>query len=178
VHNGTIRKGQQVAWCRHDGSITKVKITELLMTDALERKPAESRPARATSSRSPAFRTSPSARPSPTRTTRPAAADHRRRAGHLDDDRHQHQPDGRPRAGAKVTARLVKDRLDRELIGNVSMRILPTERPDAWEVQGRGELALAILVEQMRREGYELTVGKPQVVTKRSTASSTSRSSA
>ncbi|MFN8030466.1 MAG: translational GTPase TypA, partial [Dermatophilaceae bacterium] len=68
--------------------------------------------------------------------------------------------------GAKVTARLVKDRLDRELIGNVSMRILPTERPDAWEVQGRGELALAILVEQMRREGYELTVGKPQVVTR------------
>lgn len=69
--------------------------------------------------------------------------------------------------GAKVTARLVKDRLDRELIGNVSIKVLPTERPDAWEVQGRGELALAILVEQMRREGYELTVGKPQVVTKR-----------
>jgi GTP-binding protein len=69
--------------------------------------------------------------------------------------------------GAKVTARLVKDRLDKELIGNVSIKVLPTERPDAWEVQGRGELALAILVEQMRREGYELTVGKPQVVTKR-----------
>ena len=68
--------------------------------------------------------------------------------------------------GAKVTARQVKDRLDRELIGNVSLKVLPTERPDAWEVQGRGELALAILVEQMRREGFELTVGKPQVVTK------------
>ena len=68
--------------------------------------------------------------------------------------------------GTKVTARLVKDRIDRELVGNVSIRVLPTERPDAWEVQGRGELALAILVEQMRREGYELTVGKPQVVTK------------
>ena len=68
--------------------------------------------------------------------------------------------------GAKVTARLVKDRLDKELIGNVSIKVLPTERPDAWEVQGRGELALAILVEQMRREGYELTVGKPQVVTR------------
>ena len=68
--------------------------------------------------------------------------------------------------GAKVTARLVKDRLDRELVGNVSLRVLPTARPDAWEVQGRGELALAILVEQMRREGYELTVGKPQVVTR------------
>ena len=68
--------------------------------------------------------------------------------------------------GAKVTARLVKDRLDRELVGNVSLRVFPTERPDTWEVQGRGELALAILVEQMRREGYELTVGKPQVVTR------------
>jgi GTP-binding protein len=68
--------------------------------------------------------------------------------------------------GSKVTARLVKDRLDSELVGNVSLRVLPTERPDAWEVQGRGELALAILVEQMRREGYELTVGKPQVVTR------------
>jgi len=68
--------------------------------------------------------------------------------------------------GSKVTARLVKDRLDKELVGNVSLRVLPTERPDTWEVQGRGELALAILVEQMRREGYELTVGKPQVVTR------------
>src|SRR5207248_4150843 len=68
--------------------------------------------------------------------------------------------------GTQVTARLVKDRLDRELVGNVSLRVLPTERPDTWEVQGRGELALAILVEQMRREGFELTVGKPQVVTR------------
>ena len=61
---------------------------------------------------------------------------------------------------------MIKDRLDRELIGNVSIKVLPTERPDAWEVQGRGELALAVLAEQMRREGYELTVGRPQVVTK------------
>ena len=97
----------------------------------------------------------------------PAAADHRRRAGDLDDDRHEHLA-ARPgeAKGAKVTARLVKDRLDRELVGNVSLRVLPTERPDTWEVQGRGELALAILVEQMRREGFELTVGKPQVVTR------------
>ena len=70
-----------------------------------------------------------------------------------------------PTKNTKVTARLVKDRLDAELVGNVSINVLPTERPDTWEVQGRGELALAILVEQMRREGYELTVGKPQVVT-------------
>jgi GTP-binding protein len=68
--------------------------------------------------------------------------------------------------GSKVTARMVKDRLDRELVGNVSLRVLPTQRPDTWEVQGRGELALAVLVEQMRREGHELTVGKPQVVTR------------
>lgn len=73
---------------------------------------------------------------------------------------------GKGGKGHKVTARQVKDRLDRELIGNVSLRVLDTERPDAWEVQGRGELALAILVEQMRREGFELTVGKPEVVTK------------
>jgi GTP-binding protein len=68
--------------------------------------------------------------------------------------------------GTKVTARLIKDRIDRELVGNVSIRVMPTETPNAWEVQGRGELALAILVEQMRREGYEMTVGKPQVVTR------------
>ena len=68
--------------------------------------------------------------------------------------------------GKMLTARMVKDRLDKELIGNVSIRVLPTERPDAWEVQGRGELQLAVLIETMRREGFELTVGKPQVVTR------------
>ncbi len=68
--------------------------------------------------------------------------------------------------GTKVTARLVRGRLDTELVGNVSIRVLPTDRPDTWEVQGRGELALAVLVELMRREGFELTVGKPQVLTK------------
>ena len=71
------------------------------------------------------------------------------------------------RDGSRLTARQVKDRLDQELVGNVSLRVLPTERPDAWEVQGRGELQLAILVETMRREGFELTVGKPQVLTRR-----------
>jgi GTP-binding protein len=68
--------------------------------------------------------------------------------------------------GTKLTARLVRDRLERELVGNVSLRVLPTDRPDTWEVQGRGELALAVLVETMRREGYELTVGRPTVVTR------------
>ena len=79
--------------------------------------------------------------------------------------------------GTKLTARQVKNRLDAELVGNVSIRVLTTERPDTWEVQGRGELALAILVETMRREGFELTIGKPQVVTRWSTARCTSRSS-
>ena len=83
-----------------------------------------------------------------------------------------------PHPGTKLTARLVKGRLDTELVGNVSLRVLPTERPDAWEVQGRGELALAVLVETMRREGFELTVGKPEVVTKHDRRRScTSRSS-
>ena len=155
----------------------RVKITELLMTEALERKPADSAgPGDIIAvGRHPGDHH----RRDPRRPGEPdsPAAHHRRRAGHLDDHRHQHQPMvGRVR-GSKVTARMVKDRLDRELVGNVSLRILPTERPDAWEVQGRGELALAILVEQMRREGYELTVGKPQVVTARSTARSTSPSS-
>src|SRR5437588_10365845 len=70
------------------------------------------------------------------------------------------------RSGSKLTARMIKDRLDRELVGNVSLRVGDTERPDAWEVRGRGELQLAVLIELMRREGFELTVGKPQVVTR------------
>ncbi|GAA3425230.1 translational GTPase TypA [Streptosporangium sandarakinum] len=166
VHQGVIKKGQQVAWCRTDGSIQRVKITELLMTEALERRPAEEagpgdiiaiagipdimigetladpddpRPLPLITVDEPAISMVIGTNTSPL-------------VGKV--------------KGAKVTARMVKDRLDKELVGNVSLRVLPTERPDAWEVQGRGELALAILVEQMRREGYELTVGKPQVVTK------------
>ncbi|MFC4589686.1 translational GTPase TypA [Sphaerisporangium corydalis] len=166
VHQGTIKKGQQVAWCRTDGTIQRVKISELLMTDALERKPAEQagpgdiiaiagipdimigetladpddpRPLPLITVDEPAISMTIGTNTSPL-------------VGKV--------------KGSKVTARMVKDRLEKELVGNVSLRVLPTERPDTWEVQGRGELALAILVEQMRREGYELTVGKPQVVTK------------
>ncbi|MQA23966.1 MAG: translational GTPase TypA [Micromonosporaceae bacterium] len=166
VRQGVIRKGQQVAWCRHDGTIERVKVTELLVTDGLERKPAEGagpgdiiaiagiagimigdtladpdvpRPLPLITVDEPAISMTIGINTSPLA--------------------------GRAK-GTKVTARLVKDRLDRELVGNVSLRVLPTERPDTWEVQGRGELALAILVEQMRRERYELTVGKPQVVTR------------
>ena len=169
VHNGRIAKGQQVAWCRHDGSITKVKITELLMTNALERLPLE-----AGQSAGPGDIIAVAGIPDITIGETLADADNPIPLPLITVDEpaismtigtNTSPMAGRVR-GAKVTARLVKDRLDRELIGNVSMRILPTERPDAWEVQGRGELALAILVEQMRREGYELTVGKPQVVTR------------
>jgi GTP-binding protein len=166
VHNGTIRKGQQVAWCRIDGSVERVKITELLMTEALERKPAEEAGpgdiiaiagiADIMIGETLADPESPVPLPVIT-VDEPAIS--------MTIGTNTSPMVGRVR-GAKVTARMVKDRLDKELIGNVSLRVLPTERPDAWEVQGRGELALAILVEQMRREGYELTVGKPQVVTR------------
>ncbi|PRY60268.1 GTP-binding protein [Knoellia remsis] len=171
VHNGEIRKGQQVAWCKHDGSIERVRITELLMTEALERKPLdEGQAARPGDIIAIAgipdimigdtIADAEDPRPLPVITVDEPAIS-------MTIGTNTSPLVGRgPTKGTKVTARMVKDRLDKELIGNVSLRVLPTERPDAWEVQGRGELALAILVEQMRREGYELTVGKPQVVTK------------
>ncbi len=167
IFNGTLRKGQTVAWARANGTLQNVKITELLETKALDRVPTESagpgdivavagieditigetltdpddpRPLPLIQVDDPAISMTIGINTSPLA--------------------------GRGGKGHKVTARQVKDRLDKELIGNVSLRVLPTERPDAWEVQGRGELALAILVEQMRREGFELTVGKPQVVTR------------
>ena len=166
IFNGTLKKGQQVAWVRHDGTHSQMRITELLKTRALERHPAESamagdivaiagieditigetiadlddiRPLPAITVDEPAISMTIGTNTSPL-------------VGKV--------------KGHKLTARMVKDRLDRELIGNVSIRVVDIGRPDAWEVQGRGELALAILVENMRREGFELTVGKPQVVTK------------
>ncbi len=166
VFNGTIKKGQQVMWCRHDGTQQRVKITELLMTEALERKPAESAGPgdiiavagipEITIGETLADAENPIPLPLIT-VDEPAIS--------MTIGTNTSPMVGRVR-GSKVTARMVKDRLDKELVGNVSLRILPTARPDAWEVQGRGELALAILVEQMRREGHELTVGKPQVVTR------------
>ena len=166
VFNGTLKKGQTVAWVRHDGSHSNARITELLKTRALDRYPAESagpgdivaiagieditigetiadpddvRPLPAITVDDPAISMTIGTNTSPLM--------------------------GKVK-GHKLTARMVKDRLDRELIGNVSLKVVDIGRPDAWEVQGRGELALAILVEQMRREGFELTVGKPQVVTR------------
>ncbi len=166
VHEGTIRKGQTVSWCRTDGTIDKVRISELLMTEGLERKPAE----QAGPGDIMAVAGIPDIMigetladaenpiPLPLITVDEPAIS-------MTIGTNSSPLVGRVK-GAKVTARMVKDRLDKELVGNVSLRVLPTERPDAWEVQGRGELALAILVEQMRREQYELTVGKPQVVTR------------
>jgi GTP-binding protein len=172
VHNGTIRKGQQVAWCRHDGSVDRVKITELLLTDALERKPAqEAGPGDiiAIAGIPEIMIGDTLADPDDVRALPLITVDEPAISMTIGTNTSPlvgRAPGGGQSKGHKVTARLVKDRLDRELVGNVSLRVLPTERPDAWEVQGRGELALAILVETMRREGFELTVGKPQVVTK------------
>ena len=161
----SVKKGQTVAWCRTDGSVERAKITELYMTEALDRVEV------------------PSAGP----------GDIIAVAGIADitiGETLADLEDARPlpvlqvdepslsmtigtntsplvgQSGKKLTARLLKNRLDAELIGNVSLRVVDTERPDTWEVQGRGELQLAVLVELMRREGFELTVGKPQVVTK------------
>ncbi len=165
VHEGTLKKNSTVAWMKRDGSKQNVKITELLITEALERKPGEEAGPGdivaiagipdITIGETLADAENPVALPLIT-VDEPAIS--------MTIGTNTSPLAGRVK-GSKVTARLVKDRLDKELVGNVSIRVLPTERPDAWEVQGRGELALAILVEQMRREGYELTVGKPQVVT-------------
>ncbi|WP_156251798.1 translational GTPase TypA [Pseudactinotalea terrae] len=166
VFNGTLRKGQVVAWARRDGSMTTVKVTELLRTEALDRVPAtEAGPGDIVAvagiediTIGESLTDPENPRPLPLITVDDPAIS-------MTIGINTSPLAGRVK-GAKVTARQVKDRLDRELIGNVSLRVLPTDRPDAWEVQGRGELALAILVEQMRREGFELTVGKPQVVTR------------
>nr|WP_232805598.1 translational GTPase TypA [Glycomyces xiaoerkulensis] len=167
VEQGELRKGRTVAWMRRDGSVKNVRITELLMTEALARKPAErAGPGDICAiagipdimiGETLADPEDPVALPLIT-VDEPAIS--------MTIGTNTSPLVGKGGKGHKVTARLVKDRLDKELVGNVSMRVLPTERPDTWEVQGRGELALAILVEQMRREGFELTVGKPEVVTK------------
>ena len=179
VVSGEISRGQQAAWCRRDGSIERVKISELFRTEALERVPAatasagdiiavagisdimigetladpdDPRPLPLITVDEPAISMTVGVNTSPlVGKGKPAEAGAGRPSG---------------RSQTRVTARMVKDRLDAELVGNVSIRVLPTERPDTWEVQGRGELALAVLVETMRREGYELTIGRPTVVTR------------
>ncbi len=163
--NGTMKKGQQVAWCRADGSIERAKITELFITENLDRVDAESA--------GPGEIIAIAGLPEITIGETLADADDPRPLPVMTiDDPSLSMTIGintSPLAGTegkKLTARQVKARLDAELVGNVSIRVLPTERPDTWEVQGRGELQLAVLVEMMRREGFELTVGKPQVLTR------------
>jgi GTP-binding protein len=165
VHSGEIRKGQSVAWCRADGSIERARISELLITEALDRVPAESA--------GPGDIIAIAGLPDITIGETLADPDDPRPLPVITVDEPSismtigiNTSPLAGRSGTKLTARLVKTRLEAELVGNVSIRVLPTDRPDTWEVQGRGELQLAILVEIMRREGFELTVGKPQVVTR------------
>jgi GTP-binding protein len=165
IREGTIRKGRQVAWCRSNGEVELAKVTELFVTEALDRVDAEDAGpgelvavagiAEVTIGETLADPEDP--RPLPViGVDEPSLA--------MTIGINNSPLVGRD--GDKLTASMLKARLDRELVGNVSLRVLPTERPDAWEVQGRGELQLAVLVELMRREGFELTVGKPQVVTR------------
>jgi len=163
VRHGTIRKGQRIGWCRADGTVQSGQLGELFITEALDRVPAEEAgPGEIIAVAGledvtigetladpddpqplPVIRVDePSLSVTLGVNTSPMAG----------------------REGKKVTARLIKARLDREMIGNVSIRVMDTDRPDAWEVQGRGELQLAVLVELMRREGFELTVGQPRVL--------------
>ncbi|EHY88782.1 translational GTPase TypA [Saccharomonospora azurea] len=166
IHSGRLRKGQTVAWLREDGSARNVRISELLVTEALTRVPAEEAEA--------GDLVAIAGIPDITIGDTLADPDHPEPLPRITVDEPaismtfgvNTSPLAGRGGGDKLTARLLKARLDAELIGNVSVRVLPTERPDTWEVQGRGELALAILVETMRREGFELTVGKPQVVTR------------
>src|SRR5437588_3464206 len=165
IRHGILRTGAPIAWCRANGTIENARVTELYVTEALDRVPVEEagpgeivaiaglpevtigetisdpddpRPLPVTTVDEPSLSITVGINTSPLAGTE----------------------------GAKLTATLVKQRLDQELVGNVSLRVSPTSRPDAWDVQGRGELQLAVLVELMRREGFELTVGKPEVLTR------------
>ena len=165
VVEGEIRRGQQVAWCRADGSIERAKVAELFLTQHLERVSVESASAGdlvavagiddITIGETLADVDQPVALPRIT-VDEPALS--------MTIGINTSPLAGRD--GSRLTARLVKSRLDQELVGNVSLRVHQTDRPDAWEVLARGELQLAILIETMRREGFELTVGKPEVVTR------------
>jgi len=165
VINGNLERGSTVSWCRLDGTIERCKITELFITEALERVPA--------ASAGPGDIVAIAGIPEITIGETLADAENpiALEPIHVDEPSLSmtigiNTSPLAGREGKKLTARMVKGRLDDELVGNVSLRVLNTERPDAWEVQGRGELQLAILIETMRREGFELTVGKPQVVTR------------
>jgi GTP-binding protein TypA/BipA len=165
IRNGTVRRGQQVAWCRTDGTFQRVKLAELTLTRALERVPVDEA--------GPGDLIAVAGIPEVTIGETLADPEDPRPLPVLRVDEPSlgmtlgvNTSPLAGRDGTRLTARQIEERLDAELIGNVSIRVLPTERPDTWEVQGRGELQLAVLVETMRREGFELTVGKPRVVTR------------
>jgi GTP-binding protein len=165
IHGGTLRKGQTVAWCRTDGRVERARLTELYVTEALDRVPAQSA--------GPGEIVAVAGIPEITIGETLADPDDPRPLPVITIDEPSlamtvgtNTSPLAGREGSQLTARLVRNRLDQELVGNVSIRVVPTERPDTWEVQGRGELQLAVLVEMMRREGFELTVGKPQVLTR------------
>jgi GTP-binding protein TypA/BipA len=165
IQHGTVRRGQTVAWCRANGTIEQVKLSELYLTEALDRVPADAA--------GPGDLIAVAGIDEVTIGETLADADDPRPLPVLTVDEPSlgmtlgvNTSPLAGRDGTKLTARQIEARLQQELIGNVSLRVLPTARPDTWEVQGRGELQLAILVETMRREGFELTVGKPKVVTR------------
>jgi GTP-binding protein len=165
VRQGTIRRGETIAWCRADGEIERVRVSELYVTEALDRVEAEEA--------GPGEIISVAGIPEITIGETLADPDDPRPLPVITVDEPSlsvtvgiNTSPLSGQDGDKLTASQLRARLDRELVGNVSLRIMETERPDVWEVQGRGELALAVLVELMRREGFELTVGKPQVVTR------------
>jgi GTP-binding protein len=165
IQHGTVRRGQPVAWCRADGTVEQVKLGELYLTEALDRVPAEMA--------GPGDLIAVAGIDEVTIGETLADADDPRPLPILTVDEPSlgmtvgvNTSPLAGRDGKQLTARLIDSRLRQELVGNVSLRVLPTERPDTWEVQGRGELQLAILIETMRREGFELTVGKPKVVTR------------
>ena len=165
VYNGRLRKGQTVAWLREDG-VTSAKITELLATEGIERKPTDEAQAGdivAVAGFPDIMIGDTLADPTQPKPLPRITVDEPAISVTIGTNT---SPLAGKVTGHKLTARMVRSRLDTELVGNVSIRVVDIDRPDAWEVQGRGELALAVLVEQMRREGFELTVGKPQVVTR------------
>ncbi|MFL5826091.1 MAG: translational GTPase TypA [Thermoleophilaceae bacterium] len=164
VRQGTVRRGQQIAWCRTNGTIERAQVGELYVTEALDRVEAEEA--------GPGEIIAVAGIPEVTIGETLADAEDPRPLPVITVDEPSlavtigiNTSPLAGREGSKLTARQLKARLDQELVGNVSLRVRDTERPDAWEVQGRGELQLAVLVELMRREGFELTVGQPQVLT-------------
>jgi GTP-binding protein len=165
IRQGELRRGQQVAWCRADGEITRAKLTELLVAEGLDRASAETAgPGEivAIAGIEQVMIGETIADPDDPRPLPLIVVDEPSLSVTIGTN----SSPLAGRDGSRLTARMIKDRLDRELLGNVSLRVLDTERPDTWEVQGRGEMQFAVLAEMMRREGFEITIGKPTVVTR------------